>query len=81
MCLDSGPNVGSTDENGTNAVPALFLFDAEHKQLTLCEREAAGVWKVVKNLELPVTTFSASSRSSSGKPKSCVNVRSLTTSP
>jgi hypothetical protein len=45
--------------NSTNAVPALFLFDAEHKQLTLCERDAAGVWQVVKNLELPVTTFSA----------------------
>ena len=45
--------------NGTNAVPSLFLFDAEHKQLTLCERDAAGVWQVIKNLELPVTTFSA----------------------
>ena len=45
--------------NGTNATPSLFLFDAEHKQLTLCERDAAGVWQVVKNLELPVTTFSA----------------------
>jgi len=40
-------------------VPSLFLFDAEHKQLTLCERDAAGVWQVVKNLDLPVTTFSA----------------------
>ena len=45
--------------NGTNAVPSLFLFDAEHKQLTLCERDTAGVWQVIKNLELPVTTFSA----------------------
>jgi hypothetical protein len=45
--------------NGTNAVPSLFLFDAEHKQLTLCERDAAGVWQVVKNLDLPVTTFSS----------------------
>jgi FG-GAP-like repeat len=43
--------------NGTNAVPSLFLFDAEHRQLTLCERDAAGVWQVVKNLDLPVTTF------------------------
>jgi len=43
--------------NGTNPVPSLFLFDAEHKQLTLCERDAAGVWQVVKNLDLPVTTF------------------------
>jgi hypothetical protein len=45
--------------NGTNAVPSLFLFDAEHKQLTLCERDTAGVWQVVKNLDLPVTTFSS----------------------
>lgn len=44
---------------GANAVPSLFLFDAEHKQLTLCERDAAGVWQVVKNIDLPVTTFSA----------------------
>ena len=44
--------------NGTNAVPSLFLFDAEHKQLTLCERDTNGVWQVVKNLDLPVTTFS-----------------------
>jgi hypothetical protein len=49
----------ATVANGANAVPALFLFDAEHKQLTLCERDAAGVWQVVKNLELPVTTFSS----------------------
>ena len=45
--------------NGTNPVPSLFLFDAEHKWLTLCERDAAGVWQVVKNLALPVTTFSS----------------------
>ncbi len=49
----------ATVVNGTNAVPSLFLFDAEHKQLTLCERDAAGVWQVVKNLALPVTTFSS----------------------
>ena len=49
----------ATVVNGTNTVPSLFLFDAEHKQLTLCERDAAGVWQVVKNLDLPVTTFSA----------------------
>jgi len=29
--------------NGTNAVNSLFLLDAEHKTLTLCERDAAGV--------------------------------------
>jgi hypothetical protein len=45
--------------NGKNAVPSLFLFDAEHKQLTLCERDAAGVWQIVKSLDLPVTSFSS----------------------
>jgi len=43
--------------NGKNTVPSLFLFDAEHKQLTLCERDSAGVWQVVKNVDLPVTSF------------------------
>jgi hypothetical protein len=43
--------------NGTNAQPSIFLLDAEHKQLTLCERDAAGVWQVVRNVELPVAGF------------------------
>ncbi len=47
----------TTVATGTNAVPALVLFDAEHKQLTLCQRDAAGVWQVVKNVDLPVTSF------------------------
>jgi hypothetical protein len=38
-------------------VPSVFLLDAEHKQLTLCERDAAGVWQVVRNVELPVAGF------------------------
>jgi len=42
----------------TNAIPALFLLDAERKALTLCERDAAGVWQVVRNLPLPVSEFS-----------------------
>jgi hypothetical protein len=43
--------------NGKNAVPSLFLLDAEHKQLTLSERDANGVWQLVKNIELPVGGF------------------------
>jgi hypothetical protein len=43
--------------NGTNSVPSIFLLDAEHKQLTLCERDAAGVWQVVRNVDLPVSDF------------------------
>jgi len=43
--------------NGTNATPSLFMLDATHKQLTLCERDAKGVWQVVRNLDLPVSEF------------------------
>ncbi len=43
--------------NGTNAVNSLFLLDAERKGLTLCERDSAGVWQVVKNISLPYTEF------------------------
>ncbi len=39
--------------NGKNAVPSLFLLDAEHKQLTMSERDTNGVWQVVKNIDLP----------------------------
>lgn len=39
------------------AVSALFLLDAERKALTLCERDAAGVWQVVRNIPLPVANF------------------------
>jgi len=44
---------------GTNAVPALFLLDAERKALTLCERDAAGVWQVVRDVTLPVSDFTS----------------------
>ena len=45
--------------NGTNQVPSLFLMDAERKALTLCERDAAGVWQVVRSILLPVSDFTA----------------------
>lgn len=45
--------------NGTNLVPSLFLLDAERKALTLCERDAAGAWQVVRNLPLPVSDFTS----------------------
>ena len=45
--------------NGTNRVASLFLLDAERKTLTLCERDPAGVWQVVRNLPLPVSDFSS----------------------
>lgn len=43
--------------NGTNAFPSLFLLDTEHKQLTLCDRDTNGVWRVTRNVELPVSDF------------------------
>ena len=43
--------------NGTNPVASLFLLDTERKSLTLCERDTAGVWQVVRNLPLPVSEF------------------------
>jgi hypothetical protein len=45
--------------NGKNPVPSLFLLDAEHKQLTLSERDTNGVWQVVKNIDLPVSGFTS----------------------
>lgn len=44
-------------KNGSGAVPAIFLLDAEHKQLTLCERDSNAVWRVTRNIELPVSDF------------------------
>jgi hypothetical protein len=52
--------VGATGlRNGTNKVASLFLLDAEKKSLTLCERDSAGVWQVVRNLPLPVSDFTS----------------------
>jgi len=48
----------TTVTSGTNAIPSIFLFDAEHKQITLCERDAAGVWQIVHNIVLPMADFS-----------------------
>jgi hypothetical protein len=43
----------------TNGVSPLFLLDAERKALTLCERDASGVWQVVHNVPLPVSDFAS----------------------
>jgi hypothetical protein len=43
--------------NCTNTVSSLFLLDAERKALTLCERDASGVFQVVRNISLPVSDF------------------------
>jgi hypothetical protein len=54
---DSRITAATAVPNGKNPVPALFLLDAEHKQLTLCERDTNGVWQIVRNLSLPVAAF------------------------
>ncbi|MDB6036354.1 MAG: repeat protein [Verrucomicrobiales bacterium] len=36
---------------------SLFLFDAERRALTLCDRDKSGVWQVVRNIPLPFTEF------------------------
>lgn len=45
--------------NGDNAIPSIFLLDSEKKALTLCERDKAGVWQVVRNLPLAVSDFTS----------------------
>jgi hypothetical protein len=45
--------------SGTNRIPSLFLLDVERKALTLCERDSAGIWQVVRNLPLPVWDFTS----------------------
>ena len=37
--------------------PVLFLLDADRKALTVCTRDASGVWKAGKSSTLPVTDF------------------------
>lgn len=45
-------------KNGNNATPSVFLLDAQHQQLTLCERDTNGVWQIIRNIALPVSDFS-----------------------
>jgi hypothetical protein len=54
--------------NCSNAVTSIFLLDAERKALTLCERDSAGVWQVVRNLPLPVSEFTSMQSISLGSP-------------
>lgn len=50
--------VGATAaKNDGDKFPAIFLLDDEHKQLTLCERDTNAVWRVTRNIELPVSVF------------------------
>ncbi len=40
-------------------IPALFLFDAERKWLSVSERNEAGVWQVTRNVPLPFAEFNS----------------------
>ncbi len=46
-------------KNGDDKIPAIFLLDAEHKQLTLCERDTNAIWRVTRNIELPASGFNS----------------------
>lgn len=39
------------------AAPVLLLLDAERKALSLCRRDDADVWQIVRNLPLPESNF------------------------
>jgi len=54
--------------NGKNILPSLFLLDAEHKQLTLSERDTNGVWQVVRNIDLPASGFATVKSAKLGGP-------------
>jgi hypothetical protein len=45
--------------HGANQIASLLLLDAERRGLTLCERDAGGLWQVIRTLNLPVTDFKA----------------------
>ena len=47
-----------TVSNGPGQMPSIFLLDAQFQQLTLCQRDNLGVWRVVHNIPLPVGGFS-----------------------
>jgi hypothetical protein len=58
-------------------IPALFLFDAERKTLTLSERSESGVWEVTRNIALPFTDFQALKPISRDEKSSAVSLMGL----
>ena len=36
-------------------MPTLFLLDADQKAITVCQRDASGVWRVARNIPLPAS--------------------------
>ena len=58
-------------------MPSIFLLDAEHKQLTLCERDTNGVWQIVRNVDLPVIGFQRDCNPSHWAANKCPSVAFL----
>jgi hypothetical protein len=40
-------------------VPMLYLLDADQKALSVCRRDEAGVWQIIRNRPLPFTEFTS----------------------
>ncbi len=51
--------VGAASLANGGKSPLLFLLDAERKQLSVAERDGAGVWQIARSLALPATEFSS----------------------
>jgi hypothetical protein len=49
--------VGATALSVGKKFPSLFLFDAERKALSFCEKDGSGVWQILRNIPMPVTEF------------------------
>jgi hypothetical protein len=49
--------VGAASLANGGKSPLLFLLDAERKQLSVAERDGAGVWQIARSLPLPVADF------------------------
>lgn len=48
---------GATAVKNADGSTTLFLLDVERKYLSVCERDSAQVWRVSRNLPLPVSEF------------------------
>lgn len=51
---ESESNIRGAAFFANGSTPAVFLFDSKFRQLTYCERNEAGVWQIVRNMEIPV---------------------------
>jgi FG-GAP-like repeat len=56
---DSSIVAATAVPRGEGKAPAIFLLDAQYNQLTMCERDTNGVWRVIDNIDLPVSSFNS----------------------